>query len=91
MRHAAPTKSSGMKYAKPLAATLVGAVAINSAGAAYGIQLFTELPPLASITIASSLTGSAFLPVYATPAYNTVTDELIEAPVIEKDKAAHSS
>jgi hypothetical protein len=29
---------------------------------------------------------SAYMPVYAKPVYNTVTDELIEAPVSEKDR-----
>ena len=58
-------------------------------GAGYGIQLFTDLPPLAAVA-ASSFTGSLNVPVYAAPAYNTVTDDLIEAPTPEKDKVTQS-
>jgi hypothetical protein len=79
-----------MNCKKPLSATLATAFAINCVGAGYGIQLFTDLPPLAAvITASSSFTGSA-LPIYATPAYNAVTDERLEAPAIEKDKVTQS-
>jgi hypothetical protein len=68
--------------------TLASAVVANCVGAGYGINLFTELP-LAAVAY-SSFTGST-VPIYITPAYNTVTDELIEAPAIEQDRAAQSS
>jgi hypothetical protein len=74
-----------MEIKKPIAVTLASAFALNCVGAGHGIQLFTDLPPLAAIAN-SSFTGSAYLPVYARPLYNTVTDDLIEAPVPEKDR-----
>jgi hypothetical protein len=82
-----------MNYRKPIALTLVSAFAANCVGAGWGVQLFTDLPPLAAFAIgstASNFTGSAFMPVYSRPIYNTVTDELIVAPVIEQDKAEQS-
>jgi hypothetical protein len=82
-----------MEHKKPIAAFLVGVVAANAITDAYlGLRLLTDLPPLASATLgstASTFTGSA-LPIWATPTYNSVTDERIEAPVIEKDKSAQS-
>jgi hypothetical protein len=68
-----------MNYRKPIAVTLASAFAVNCVGAGLGVQLFTDLPPLAAFAVgstASNFTGSAFLPVYATPTYNAVTDEL---------------
>jgi hypothetical protein len=60
-------------------------------GAGYGIQLFTDLPPLAAVITANScFTGSTYLPLYAAPVYHTVTDELIEAPAPKKDKVTQS-
>jgi hypothetical protein len=75
---------------KLLAVTLALAFASNCAGTGYGIQLFTDLPPLAAVFASSSLTGSAYLPIYATPLFDTATDELIEAPAPDHDRFARS-
>jgi hypothetical protein len=77
-----------MSPRKPLPLTLAGAIFVNCIGVGYGVHLFSDVPPLA-IT-AGSTTGSTYMAVYATPAYNTVTDERIEAPVIQKDKVVQS-
>lgn len=75
-----------MNFNKPIAVTLASAVAVNCVGAAFGIQLFADVPPLAAvITASSSFTGATYAPIY-----NTVTDERIEMPAPLRDRAAQS-
>jgi hypothetical protein len=83
-----------MEQKKLINLTLASAIVINCVGVGYGVHLFTDLPPLAAVSVAASssvsFTGAGYLPVYATPVYNSVTDEQIEAPVIEQDKVEQS-
>ncbi len=82
--------TGAMNSNKPLAVTLASAFALNCVGAGYGIQLFTDLPPLAAVITSSNFTGSIYVSAYAEPIYTTVTDDRIEAPAPEKDKVTQS-
>jgi hypothetical protein len=69
-----------MQYGKPVVVVLAGAFAANALDARYGVKLFTDLPPMSAISATVSSTVSAgFLNV---PFYSTVTDDLIEAPLL---------
>jgi hypothetical protein len=76
---------------KPVAVALAFVFAGSCAGAGYGmIQLFANLPPLAAVIASSSFTGSTYPPIHTKPVYNTVKDELIEAPAPDRDRFAQS-
>jgi hypothetical protein len=82
-----------MECKKPAAVILAGAFVANAVGAGYGIQLFTDLPPLAAVTLASTasaFTGVTNTPIYIAPRYDTVTDQRIEMPTSEKDRTEQS-
>jgi hypothetical protein len=74
-----------MEFKKPIALTLASAFAANCISAGYGVQLFTDLPPMSAIAVGSVSTGTMYMPMYS-----TVTDEPIEAPVPEKVKVTQS-
>jgi hypothetical protein len=72
-----------MEHKKPIVAAMVVAFSANALlDAHYGVRLFTDLPPMAAVTAGSSFSGVTNLPIYS-----TVTDDRIEAPAPEKDRA----
>jgi hypothetical protein len=78
-----------MEIKNPLAVTLASAVALNCVGVGYGVQLFTDLPPISAIAFSASSNVSVSHWV-TLPFYSTTTDDLIEAPAPEKDKVTQS-
>jgi hypothetical protein len=77
-----------MEYKKPAAVLLAGAFAVNAYDLRYGLQIFTDLPPMSALAAAvSSASVSGILNV---PFYSGITDELIEAPAPEKDRTGQS-
>ena len=76
-----------MEYKKPAAVLLAGALAVNAYDLRYGLQIFTDLPPLSAVvaTAISLSAGDAIRPFYS-----ATTDELLEAPAPEKDRVGQS-
>jgi hypothetical protein len=82
--------TGAMEIKNPLAVTLTIAVAVNCVGVGYGVQLFTDLPPTSAIAASASSGLSSVSHWVRFPFYSTTTDELIEAPAPEQNKASQS-
>jgi hypothetical protein len=75
-----------MNYKKPAAVILAGVFAVNAFDSRYGIQVFTDLPPMSAVAVTSASSSTMNVPFYS-----TTTDELIEAPVPEQIRVTRSS
>jgi hypothetical protein len=79
-----------MEYKKPAAVILAGAFVVNAFDPRYGLQIFIDLPPMSAAVSAASVGSSLSIGYMTVPFYSTTTDELIEAPLSERDKSAQS-
>jgi hypothetical protein len=85
--------SGATEIKRPVAATVIAAFVGHTVDGLAGGKLLLDAPPATVLSAAvASSTGIAvlYMPMYARPFFNTMTDELIEAPVIEKAKVTRS-